>query len=381
MTAAALEQQRAAIEARLAELAARGVQIVDPRQTYVAPEVRPERIHAGVVLHPGTRLSGARTLLAPGAELGREGPVVAIDCVLGENARIDGGYASGAVLLRGASAGSAAHLREGTLLEEEASTAHAVGLKHTVLLAFVTLGSLINFCDALMTGGTSREDHSEVGSGFIHFNFTPWGVRGDKATPSLVGEVPRGVLLRERRIFLGGSGGMIGPRSVGFGALSGAGQVLRKDVLEDRLAVQPARAVDQPFSPGHLDPAEPRAGRNARYIAHLYALLAWYREVRLARVPESRAHLRQTLAAAIETLERCVAERQARLTAFLRERGAPALELRPRAPQACPLELRADEPHVEHVAWVRALPRADADACVAWLQSIVDDVLACIPQD
>ena len=107
-------------ERRLAELAARGVQIIDPRQTYVDASVVPERIHAGVILHPGTRLSGARTFFAPRAELGREGPVTAVDCVLGEGARIDGGHARGAVLLRGASAGCAAHLREGTLLEEEA---------------------------------------------------------------------------------------------------------------------------------------------------------------------------------------------------------------------------------------------------------------------
>ena len=152
-------------ERRLADLVARGVHVIDPRQTYVDAGVLPERIHPGVVLHPGTRLMGQRTFLGPEAEIGREGPVTAIDCVLGEGARIDGGYARDAVLLRGASAGSAAHLREGTLLEEEASTAHAVGLKHTILMCFVTVGSLVNFCDLMMSGGSSRQDHSEVGSG------------------------------------------------------------------------------------------------------------------------------------------------------------------------------------------------------------------------
>ena len=121
-------------------------------------------------------------------------------------------------------------MREGTLLEERASTAHCVGLKQTILLSFATLGSLINFCDVLMAGGTSRRDHSEVGSGFIHFNFTPWGQAGDKATASLVGDVVGGVFLDRRRIFLGGAGGMIGPRSVGYGSIAGAGQVLRRDV-------------------------------------------------------------------------------------------------------------------------------------------------------
>lgn len=362
------------IEEKLADLAARGVEIVDRRQTYVAPEVRVERIHAGAVLHPGTRVQGARTFLGPGAELGREGPVVAVDCVLGEKARIDGGFAQGAVLLRGASAGSAAHLREGTLLEEEASTAHAVGLKQTIVLCFGTLGSLINFCDALLAGGTSREDHSEVGSGFIHFNFTPWGARGDKATASLIGDVPQGVLLREPRIFLGGAGGMVGPRKVGFGAVVGAGQVLRKDVPEGRMVLQPPRALDQEYVAGALDGVEPRAGRNVGYIAQLHALRAWYGEVRLARVPASRGDLRAVISAAIEVIERNIEEREKRLASFLRERGQEPPKLRPAAPP-CPLALAAEEP-VEHVAWVRGLSDADAARCVEWLREVEASVAA-----
>jgi UDP-N-acetylglucosamine/UDP-N-acetylgalactosamine diphosphorylase len=85
--------------------------------------------------------------------------------------------------------GLGGHVREACLLEEQANGAHCVGLKHTILFPFVTLGSLINFCDCLMAGGTSRKDHSEVGSSYIHFNFTP---EGDKTTASLIGDVPRG---------------------------------------------------------------------------------------------------------------------------------------------------------------------------------------------
>lgn len=366
-----LADRTRALEQRLAALAARGVEIVDARQTYVDEAVLPERIHAGAVLHPGTRLCGARSFLAPNAELGREGPVTAIDCVLGEGARLDGGYANGAVLLRGASAGSAGHLREGTLLEEEASTAHAVGLKHTILLSFVTVGSLVNFCDALVAGGTSRQDHSEIGSGYIHFNFTPWGSRGDKATPSLVGDVARGVLLRERRIFLGGSGGLVGPRQVGFGAIAGAGQVLRKDVPEDRLVVQAARAVDQPLAEGVLDAVEPRAARNARYIGELHALRAWYSEVRVKRAPAT-SHVRTVMSEAIATLDLCIAEREARMAAFLRERKAEAPTLRPTRAHPCPLTLEEDE--LDHIAWVRGLDEASVTALTRWLSEIVADV-------
>lgn len=78
-----------------------------------------------------------------------------------------------------------------------------MGLKQTILFPFVTLGSLINFCDVFMAGGTSRRDHSEVGSSYIHFNYTP---RGDKATPSLVGDVPRGVMLNKEPFFSGDRG-------------------------------------------------------------------------------------------------------------------------------------------------------------------------------
>ena len=363
-------------ERRLAELAARGVQIVDPRQTYIDASVTLERIHAGVILHPGTRLSGARTFLAPRAELGREGPITAIDCVLGEGARLDGGYARGAVLLRGASAGGAAHLREGTLMEEEASTAHAVGLKHSILLTFVTVGSLVNFCDLLMAGGSSRQDHSEVGSGYIHFNFTPWGARGDKATPSLIGDVPRGVLLRGRRIFLGGSGGMVGPRQVGFGAVVGAGTVLRKDVPEDRLVIQCGRAVERPLAPDTIDPLEPRASHNIRYIAELHALRAWYSEIRLRRAPTDgpQEHVRIVVQEALTNLDLCIAERQARLDGFLRERGIETPAHVPSLSHPCPLVLSPSEPLIDHIEWVKTLAEADANALGSWLASIVRDV-------
>jgi hypothetical protein len=325
-------------ERRLADLAARGVQIIDPRQTYVDASVVPERIHAGVILHPGTRIGGARTYFAPRAELGREGPVTAIDCVLGEGARLDGGYARGAVLLRGASAGSAAHLREGTLLEEEASTAHAVGLKHSILMAFVTVGSLVNFCDLLMTGGSSRQDHSEVGSGYIHFNFTPWGARGDKATPSLIGDVPRGVLLRGRRIFLGGSGGMVGPRQVGFGAVVGAGSGPAQGCPRGQVGGPDRREVERPLAPDTIDALEPRAAHNIRYLAELHALRAWYAEIRLRRAPQGgpHEHVRVVAQEALATIDLCIAERQARLDYFLRS----AASRRPSSPPAAATPVR-----------------------------------------
>ncbi len=158
------------LETKLEILEARGVTIVDRRQTYLDETIDVDRICRGAVLFPGTRLLGARTFVGPGAKVGSEGPAVLENAVIGENAEIASGYVREAVMLRDSRVGANAHIRGGTLLEEEASTAHAVGLKHTILMSFVTMGSLINFCDALISGGSSRKQHTEVGSGFIHFN-------------------------------------------------------------------------------------------------------------------------------------------------------------------------------------------------------------------
>jgi hypothetical protein len=324
-------------------------------------------VHPGAVLHPGTRLGGGRCWLGPGAAVGAEGPATLVDTVLDEGASVASGYASGAVLLRRASLGGNAHVRAGTLLEEQACTAHAVGLKQTILLSFVTLGSLINFCDCLMAGGTSRQDHSEVGSGYIHFNFTPWGERGDKATPSLIGDVPRGVFLRERRIFLGGTGGLVGPATVGYGAVAGAGQVVRTGIEENRLVLRSTPDVERELEPNHTDRVQPRAVRNVRYVGQLFALREWYRQVRLPTTPQPR---RPVIEEALVNLEVCIQERIKQLSRFLQERGvqAPGFELA--EPPACPWPV--DQVHEDHVVWVQGLEDDQVAAGRQWLEQIVD---------
>src|SRR6266700_1263419 len=312
--------------ARVEVLRARGVRMPDPAQVFIDEGVDPARVDPTVTLHPGTRLHGRRTFLAAGAAVGSEGPATLVDCVFGEGASIASGYAKGAVLLRGASLGANAHVREGTLLEEEASTAHAVGLKQTILLSFVTLGSLINFCDLLMAGGTSRQDHSEVGSGFIHFNFTPWGRSGDKATPSLIGDVSSGVFLRQRRIFLGGQAGLVGLRAVGYGSMTGAGQVVRRDVPAGKLSIQTARDVDEPLERSMVARVPPVLEKNVTYIAQLRALEVFYAQVRLSRARRAgRTDLAVVYEESLANLAACVAERVNRLQSFLREHGGPAL--------------------------------------------------------
>ena len=265
---------------KITHLMQKGVLILNPLTLDVGDQVDVDRIASkGVKIYPGCRIYGEKTVIAEGAQLGQEGPVTVENCQIGRGVELKGGYFRESVFLENSSMGLAAHVREGCILEEQASGAHAVGLKHTILFPFVTLGSLINFCDCMMSGGSSRQDHSEVGSSYIHFNFTP---DGDKATPSLIGDVPRGVMLNQRPVFLGGQGGMVGPLRLGFGNVVAAGTILRRDFLEEgKLIIDKAHSdVVAPFLPHQYTGLARLLSNNIVYLANLVALEMWYRKVR-----------------------------------------------------------------------------------------------------
>ena len=264
----------------LKHLQSRGVTFLAPESTYVADDVNPDRIAPGVTVYPGCRLSGAELSISPGSVIGAEAPATVTDCQLGANVHLAGGFFERATFLSGFKAGSGAHVRPGCLFEEESSIAHTVGVKQTVFLPWVTAGSLINFCDCLMAGGTSRKNHSEIGSSYIHFNFTP---HQDKATASLIGDVPRGVLLNQPAIFLGGQGGLVGPCVIDYGTVIPAGQVWRGDVTEPgRLVAKVAfrSTINMPYDPRQYHGVKRVLRNNLLYIGNILALDLWHRIVR-----------------------------------------------------------------------------------------------------
>ena len=249
---------------------------------FIAPDVSFDRIAPDVVLHPGCRLSGADLSIGPGCVIGAEAPVTLNNCQLGARVHLAGGFFEGATFLDDSKAASCAHVRPGCLLEEGASIAHSVGIKQTIFLPWVASGSLINFCDALMAGGTSRKNHSEIGSSYIHFNYTP---HQDKATASLIGDVPNGVLLNQDPIFLGGQGGMVGPCKIAYGTVIPAGQVWRGDVMEPGQLVARAgfkRNIEMKYDPNKFSNVTHIVHNNLTYIGNILALDAWYRVVRAA---------------------------------------------------------------------------------------------------
>ncbi len=382
---------------RVEELLSRGVKIAAPASVEIGAEVDPARIAPGVVIHAGCRVFGADTSIGPGCVLGREAPATVDDCQLGANVALKGGSFAGAVFLDGAAMGGGAQVRPGTILEEGAEMAHAVGLKQTIFFPFVVGGSLINFCDALMAGGRSRKEHSEIGSSFIHFNYTP---RGDKATASLLGDVPRGVMLDQAPIFLGGQGGIAGPVRVEYGTVLAAGHVLRKDVAE------PGHLVVPPLPHAGAFPRETsyrsvaRLMRNgAAYVGNLAALEVWYAQVRRPLLART-AHGAACLAGALKQLAGARQERLKRLDEVVakiaaEDRAALGADLRTEHERLCAawpaararlaaagdvdgadkatfLAAWAAAKEENHVARVQGLPAAAKAAGTAWLQRIVD---------
>jgi UDP-N-acetylglucosamine/UDP-N-acetylgalactosamine diphosphorylase len=382
---------------KIVQLIRKGVEIHNPLTLDIGDEVVIDRISgSGVTIYPGCRMYGAKTVISAGVTLGKEGPVTIDNCQLGPEVELRAGYCSKAVFLKKASMGSGAHVREGCILEEEANGAHCVGLKQTILFPFVTLGSLINFCDCLMAGGTSRKDHSEVGSSYIHFNFTP---DGNKTTASLFGDVPRGVMLNQPAIFLGGQGGVVGPARIGYGTVVAAGSVVRDDVPEDKKLVI-ARA-----HPGGVKDFVAHAyknlsrivGNNVIYLANLAALDQWYRHIRQPFF--SRQEFGDLIfAGAIEKIAMAKTERLSRLRALVEkipEGNAARQNLRENIDHVCALfqaELNdsalsaardrflagfqesTGNAAQDYIKAVQSLPPAVARGGTAWLQGIVDSL-------
>lgn len=384
------------ITEKIKGLLRQGVKIQNPATVAIAPEIEDVRIaNRGVVIHSGCRISGKHTWISAGAKIGAAGPAIIENCQIGPGVDLQSGFFKDSVFLAGSRCGPGSHVREGTILEEQASIAHTVGLKQTILFPFVTLGSLINFCDCLMAGGTSRKNHSEVGSSYIHFNFTP---SQDKATASLIGDVPRGVMLNQSPIFLGGQGGMVGPLRLNFGTTVAAGTILRKDELRPNRLIYggAAKGGNIEFRPGRSSGASRIIKNNLVYIGNLMALSQWYREIRKlfvsAEFPEA------ILEGLTLTVHRAIEERMRRLGELVEKKkdgddmtlsaAWPVLEEKLMRQCDCLAENRTldtfkeimasqiSRKGKEYMVVLRALSLEEAGLGTTWLQGIVDKTVA-----
>jgi UDP-N-acetylglucosamine/UDP-N-acetylgalactosamine diphosphorylase len=299
----------------ISALIEKGVYFPNPSSVEIGEEVDINLISSkDVTIHSGCKIFGKKTLIMPGVKLGNRSPVTIKNCQLGRNVELKGGYFEESTFLDSANMGDGAEVREGCLLEEEANGAHTVGLKQTILFPFVTLGSIINFCDILMAGGTSRTNHSEVGSSYIHFNYTP---NQDKATASLIGDVAYGVMLNQPPIFLGGQGGLVGPSRIGYQTVIAAGVIYRRECPEGHKLLMGKSALkeDMDFYPGLYWNIKNRVINCVEYIANIIALKQWYLLVR-SKFYQGSEMEKLLYEGAIEKLEIIYSERIKRFKAL-----------------------------------------------------------------
>jgi UDP-N-acetylglucosamine/UDP-N-acetylgalactosamine diphosphorylase len=260
-----------------------------------------------------------------------------------------------------------------------------------------------------------------VGSSYIHFNFTP---NQDKVTASLIGDVPKGVMLNQPPIFLGGQGGLVGPCRLAYGTTVAAGTIVRKDELRAGRLLYGGAPKDGNLSykPGQYRNEKRMVLNNIIYIANLIALGQWYCQVRSQFISE---YFPETLLAGLEEkMSRAISERVNRLEALCnkiqssleletqkgseRDRSSPTpkqkQELVARWPRMKDLlnQGRAETGEasdrdsflekvqkgikkngLDYISVIQGLPPSDAVTGTQWLQGIVDrvtnDALSVIP--
>ncbi len=217
---------RAQLAAAAAELNARivrgwqlnGVTIQDPATTWIDLATS---IAADVEILPGTQLKGA-TAIERGAIIGPDSTLV--DCEVGENAVVKRTDATLAVIGANATVGPFAYLRPGTYLGVGGKIGTFVETKNSR----IGTGSKVPHLSYI--GDTTIGEHTNLGAGAITANYD------DIAKHHT--EIGSHVHSGSHNVF-------VAPVTIGDGAKTGAGTVVRKDVPAGALAmtVAPQRNV------------------------------------------------------------------------------------------------------------------------------------------
>ena len=261
------------------KLLAKNVLIPAPHQVYIDDDVCPDNIEPEAVIMPGVVIQGSQTLIGRKTRLGPGGYFVDVRC--GRQVKLATGHYDNCVFLDYSEARSGAEIRGGTLFMEGSQAAHTVGCKMTILGIKVTLGSLINFCDIFVSGGSDEPfGFTEIGSGAIHYNFTPNALKfGSLIGPGAPGEM-FGLF---PRTFIGGQTQIIAPTLIGSQVLVAAGTAVRKPLADGIFAIAPPLPPGKKsYHPDLIAAAHSKFLITATLIAHYQVLAGYFTNVRLA---------------------------------------------------------------------------------------------------
>jgi bifunctional UDP-N-acetylglucosamine pyrophosphorylase/glucosamine-1-phosphate N-acetyltransferase len=197
-----------------------GVTVVDPATVWIDVQAR---LDADSTVLPGTQLLGATTVAA-GATVGPD--TTLRDVTVGANARVVRTHGSESVIGDDADVGPFAYLRPGTNLGAKGKIGTFVETKN----AEIGAGSKVPHLSYV--GDASIGEHSNIGAASVFVNYD--GVTKSRTT---IGSHCR----------TGSDNMFVAPVTVGDGAYSGAGTVVRKDVPPGALAINvaPQRNIER----------------------------------------------------------------------------------------------------------------------------------------
>lgn len=187
-----------------------GVTVVDPATTWVDVDVELER---DVTLLPGTQLHGA-TVVREGATVGPDTTLTSVE--VGPRATVSRTHGELAVIGEGASVGPFAYLRPGTVLGADGKIGTFVETKN----AQIGTGSKVPHLSYV--GDATIGEHTNIGAASVTVNYD--GVNKHHTT---IGSHAR----------TGADNMFVAPVTIGDGAYTGAGSVIRRDVPPGALGV------------------------------------------------------------------------------------------------------------------------------------------------
>jgi len=187
-----------------------GVTIVDPATTWIDVDVA---IGRDTVIHPGTQLLG-RTQVGGGCVVGPDTTLT--DVTVGEGASVVRTHGISSSVGAGASVGPYTYLRPDTVLGADGKLGAFVETKNS------TIGTGTKVPHLTYVGDADIGEHSNIGASSVFVNYD-----GESKRRTTVGSHVR----------TGSDTMFVAPVTVGDGAYTGAGTVLRNDVPPGALAV------------------------------------------------------------------------------------------------------------------------------------------------
>ncbi|CAN5146309.1 bifunctional UDP-N-acetylglucosamine diphosphorylase/glucosamine-1-phosphate N-acetyltransferase GlmU [soil metagenome] len=216
-----------------------GVTIVDPASTWVDVDVT---IGQDTVVHPGTQLLG-KTDIGGHCTIGPDTTLA--DVTVGDTASVIRTHATASAIGAGATVGPFTYLRPGTTLGADGKLGAFVETKNSVI------GTGTKVPHLTYVGDADIGEHSNIGASSVFVNYD-----GETKRRTTVGSHVR----------TGSDTMFVAPVTVGDGAYTGAGTVLRDDVPPGALAVSagPQRNIEGWVERKRPGSAAAEAAREAR---------------------------------------------------------------------------------------------------------------------